>query len=555
MAGEIKIIELLIKQGAISRQQAEKAKEEAAKTDVPVERALESLGFISEEEITNARANALGVSYIDLDGYQVDYNIINLIPEVAARKHKVLPLFKIGNSLTVAMANPHDIIALDAVRQLSKAESVESVLASGNGLLKALDYYYGLENSVDEILCSLEKEEEGSINDEGGAEIQEAPIIKLVNFIIFQAAKERASDIHIEPEANMVRVRYRIDGVLRQIRQLPKKVQNLVASRIKILANMDIAENRKPQDGRIRMKVESKDLDLRVSTFPTINGENITIRLLDKSSLLLSLGRLGISGEARKDFEGLIKRPYGIILVTGPTGSGKTTTLYSALTEINSTEKNIVTIEDPVEYELPLIRQSAVNPKAGLTFANGLRSILRQDPDIIMVGEIRDRETAEIAIQAALTGHLVFSTLHTNDAVSALARLTDIGVETFLLSSSIIGILAQRLVRTLCGRCKEEFLPPKNILKDFGIKEKKMFYRAKGCQKCNESGFAGRVGIFELILVDDKIKKMIAEKKPAAEIKKEALSLGRPALKNDGLEKALKGITSLDEIIRVTEIE
>ncbi len=556
MTEESNITELLIRQKAVSASQVEKAKEEAAKTAVPIEKALERLGFISEEEIANIRATSMGVSYIDLEDYHIDSNIINLIPEEAARKYKAVPLFKTGDSLTVAMVNPHDIIALDRIRQLTEFESIESVLVTDKGLLKTLDSYYGLEGSMDEILDSLNSQKENS--EESGLAVeksQEAPVIKLVNFVIAQAAKERASDIHIEPEENTVRVRYRVDGVLRRVRELPKKTQNLVASRIKILAGMDIAESRKPQDGRIKMRLENKDLDLRVSTFPTVNGENITIRLLDKSSLLVGLDKLGFSENIKKKFENLIKRPHGIILVTGPTGSGKTTTLYSALTAINSMEKNIVTIEDPIEYELPLIRQSAVNPKAGLTFANGLRSILRQDPDVIMVGEIRDAETAEISIQAALTGHLVFSTLHTNDAASALARLIDMGVEAFLVSSSIIGILAQRLVRTLCEVCKEEYFPSGEILEGLGIKESEKFYRGKGCKKCDGSGLSGRIGVFELIVVDDKIREMVAQKQPAVAIKKQALSLGMQTLKEDGLRKARKGITSLDEVFRVTEIE
>jgi type II secretory ATPase GspE/PulE/Tfp pilus assembly ATPase PilB-like protein len=315
---------------------------------------------------------------------------------------------------------------------------------------------------------------------------------------------------------------------------------------------MDIAESRKPQDGRIRLKIENKDLDIRVSTFPTIHGENVVMRLLDKSSLLFGLKQLGFSESEFKVFDKLIRHPYGIILVTGPTGSGKTTTLYAVLSGLNTPEKNIITLEDPVEYELPGIRQTPINPKAGITFATGLRSILRQDPDIIMVGEIRDKETAEIAIQAALTGHLVLSTLHTNDAPSALTRLVDMGIEPFLISSSVIGILAQRLVRTICDKCKEKYAPPPEALKELGIKTGEEFYRGAGCPRCNQKGYIGRIGIFELLFIDEEIRKMVDAKKSADEVKRKAVELGMKVLRDDGLQKAKRGLTTIEEVLRVT---
>lgn len=550
MVEKIAVSELLLKKSVVGEGQIKKAAKEAEKAGVTLEKALDKLGIISEEEIAKLRAEELGVSYLDLEDYRVDSRIIGLVPENLARKYQAVPLFKIGGSLTVAMANPQDIIALDRIREASKAESIEPVLAAETGIQKVLDFYHKTGSLIDSILSTLKENDPGK-EPAGVERAQEAPIIQLVSAIIAQAAKKRASDIHIEPEESMVRVRYRIDGILFQEKELPKKIQNLVVSRIKILAEMDIAENRKPQDGRIRMKLENTELDLRVSTFPTVNGENLTLRLLDKSSLIIGLEKLGFEKNIESNFKKLIQRPHGIILVTGPTGSGKTTTLYSALTAINSLEKNIITIEDPVEYRLPLIRQSAVNPKAGLNFANGLRNILRQDPDIIMVGEIRDRETAGIAIQAALTGHLVFSTLHTNDAASALTRLADMGVEPFLIASSVIGILAQRLVRTLCRRCKEEYVPSQEVLKEFGIKKKKL-HQSKGCSSCNYSGFAGRIGLFELIVVDETIKEMVAEKKAAATIKKKALKLQKETLRGDGIRKVETGITTLDEVLRVT---
>jgi type IV pilus assembly protein PilB len=382
--------------------------------------------------------------------------------------------------------------------------------------------------------------------------VQETPIVKLVNIVIMLAVKERASDIHIEPEEHNLKIRYRIDGILQEKNIFPKKIQNIIISRIKVLSKMDIAESRKPQDGRIRLKIETKDLDIRVSTFPTIHGENVVMRLLDKTSLLLGLKQLGFSESEFKIFDKLIRHPYGIILVTGPTGSGKTTTLYAVLSSLNTPEKNIITLEDPVEYELPGIRQTPINPKAGITFATGLRSILRQDPDIIMVGEIRDKETAEIAIQAALTGHLVLSTLHTNDAPSALTRLVDMGIEPFLISSSVIGILAQRLVRTICDKCKQKYVPPPEAVKELGIKAGEEFYKGAGCQRCNQKGYIGRIGIFELLFIDEEIRKMVDAKKSADEVKRKAVELGMKVLRDDGLQKAKRGATTIEEVLRAT---
>jgi type II secretion system protein E len=385
-------------------------------------------------------------------------------------------------------------------------------------------------------------------------EAEQAPVVKLVNMILIQAVKDKASDIHIEPDEDKLRVRFRIDGILHEVSTPPKNLQGVVISRIKILSKMDIAESRKPQDGRMQLRMENKRLDVRVNSFPTIHGENIVMRLLDKSSVLLGLQDLGIAGKDFEELNKLIHLPYGIILVTGPTGSGKTTTLYSSLATINSMELNIITVEDPVEYELPLIRQTQVNPKAGLTFATGLRAILRQDPDVIMVGEIRDKETADIAVQASLTGHLVFSTLHTNDAPSALPRLIDMGVETFLLATSIYGILAQRLVRAICKDCKEPYQPTAELLKELGIKEKAAFYKGKGCPACKGSGYAGRMGIYELLIMSEQLRKMVVARASTDEIRAEARKEGMRTLREDGLEKAKAGITTIEEVLRVTEM-
>jgi len=543
MLSQSEIVSLLLKHGLVTQEEVDKATEEAKTTGRTTEKMLKELGFVSDEEIANVRAAALGLPYMDLSDYFIDQEVIKLVPENVAKKYKLVPLFKIGRSLTVAMADPQDIHAVDKIREVTNMDAIEPVLATEKGINNIIDSCYGISGTVEDILKHIEKEKVSG----------EATIIKLVNVIIMQAMKDRASDIHIEPEENKLRVRYRIDGVLREINSIPKSLQSAIISRIKVLSDMDIAESRKAQDGRIRIKMEAGDLDIRVSAFPTNHGENIVMRLLDKSSVLFGLKELGLDEKELKEFEKLIHRPNGIILVTGPTGSGKTTTLYAALSTINSVERNIITLEDPVEYELPMIRQTPVNPKAGITFANGLRSILRQDPDVIMVGEIRDKETADIAIQAALTGHLVLSTLHTNDAPSALTRLIDMGIEPFLISSSVIGILAQRLVRTICDKCKEKYNAPAEALKELGIEAKFESYKGKGCNKCKETGLVGRIGIYELMPMNEEIRGMVDLKKSADEIKRKALDLGiMKTLRDDGLEKAKKGITTLEEVIRVT---
>lgn len=547
------LVDLLLKEGLITEDMLKKAREETKRTGFTIEKALENLGFITLEDIVRVRAAALGLPYMDLTDYIVDTELIKLIPEAFAKKYNVVPLFKISNSLSVGMVDPQDVMAIDQIRRITKMEMVEPVLVSGKGIQRVLDICYGLAGSVGgggEFIdknkgTAVVKGEEGEVDQNA---------TQLVNSIIAQAIKDRASDIHIEPVEDTLRVRFRIDGLLREAMNIPKKLQNAVISRIKILAEIDIAENRKPQDGRIRLFIENKQLDIRVSTFPTLYGENVVMRLLDRSTVLLGLKEVGFSKDNLEIFEDLIRRPNGIILITGPTGSGKTSTLYSALTTINSIEKNIITIEDPVEYELPLIRQTQVNPKAGLTFASGLRSILRQDPDIIMVGEIRDKETVEVAIQAALTGHMVFATLHTNDAPSSIARLVDMGVEPFLISSSIIGILAQRLIRLICNKCKDKYIPADDILKNLNIKPGAEFYHGKGCAQCKGTGFMGRSGIFELLVINEEIRKMIDTNCSADEIKKKAVECRMRTLRDDGLMKAQQGITTLEEVLRLTEL-
>lgn len=552
--------QILLEKAAITKQQFDKALEESKKKGMSVGKVIVRSGMVTEEAYAQAVSEALDIPYVNLSNYIIDTETIKLIPEAMANKYKAIPIFKIGDSLTVAMADPKDIMAIDELSRKAKC-GIETALAAENSILNAINQYYKTVSSFDEVVKDINEEnrlqESGAEFDSSKlAEIAgEAPVIKLVNMIILQAVKDRASDIHIEPEENKLVIRFRIDGILHEMFSPPKHLEPALMSRIKVLSRMDIAEKRKPQDGRFDMKALNKDIDLRVSSFPTIYGENIVIRILDRGGIVLGLDKIGFSADTQKDFEKLIKHPHGIILVTGPTGSGKTTTLYSALSAIDSEEKNVITIEDPVEYHLGRIRQSQVNPKAGLNFATGLRSILRQDPDVIMVGEIRDKETAEISVQASLTGHLVLSTLHTNDAAGALSRLIDMDVEPFLISSSIIGILAQRLVRKICDKCKEEYLPSEDILEGLGIDQKRKFFRGKGCNACKNTGYRERVGIFELLIVDERIKKLIIEKASSDAIRKVAAEAGMKTLRGDGLDKVFKGITTPEEVIKATQEE
>ncbi|MFA5260791.1 MAG: GspE/PulE family protein [Candidatus Omnitrophota bacterium] len=546
------VVNLLIKEGLITEKMLEYARQEAQMSGLNIEKALIKLELVTEEDIVKVRANALGIPYMDLSDYIIDPEIIAMVPKEVCLKFSLVPLFKIGNSITVGMVDPQDIVALDQLRRICKIDNVDPVLVSERGVRRLLDTSFGIGSSIDDIVKSIDKEETQDAVVEVG---EGAPLVKLVNIVIAQAVKDLASDIHIEPEEDGMRIRLRVDGILQELKMLPKKIQNGVISRVKIMAKMDIAESRKPQDGRIRLKIENKDLDFRVSTFPTIHGENIVLRVLDKSAVLLGLKELGFLDDELQAFQKLITRPYGIVLVTGPTGSGKTSTLYSALTQINSIEKKIVTIEDPVEYELPLVRQTQINPKAGLTFATGLRSILRQDPDIIMVGEIRDRETADIAIQAALTGHLVFATVHTNDAPSTISRLLDMGIEPFLLSTSLIGILAQRLVRTICSKCKDKVEVSDALLTDFNLEGVKFIYRGKGCRECDGTGLKGRTGIFELLLITEEIRRNIESRASTDEIRKNAKKGGFKNLREAGVQLIRAGVTTPEEVLRVTLTE
>lgn len=552
--------QILLEKAVITKEHLDKAMDESKKKGMAVGKVLVRSGMVSEEKYAQAMSEVLNVAYVDLSSYIIDLETLKLIPESMAQQYKAMPIFKIGNSLTVAMADPKDIVAIDNMSRKAKCD-VEAVLSAEGPILNAIVQYYRTASSFEDVIKDIDREKKLQGDNSGFdskklAEIaEEAPVIKLVNMIIMQAVKDRASDIHVEPEEERLVIRFRIDGILHEMFSPPKHLEPAFMSRIKVLSKMDIAEKRKPQDGRFNMRAMDRDIDFRVSSFPTIYGENIVIRILDRGAILLGLDKIGFSQGIQKEFGKLIKHPHGIILVTGPTGSGKTTTLYSALSSIDSEEKNVITIEDPVEYHLGRIRQSQVNTKAGLTFASGLRSILRQDPDIIMVGEIRDKETAEISVQAALTGHLVFSTLHTNDAAGALSRLIDMGIEPFLISSSTIGILAQRLVRKICDKCKEEYSPSADILDGLGLGQKNTFFKGKGCDACKNTGYRERIGIFELLIVNDEIRKLVVDKASSDIIKKIAIETGMKTLRDDGLDKVLKGITTPEEVIKATQEE
>lgn len=500
---------------------------------------------------------------IDLNNYIVDPEIVNSIPERLARKHRMIPLFRIKDSLTIAVASSENFMAIDEARAVSGYNNIQLVKAEAGQILAAIEQYYTVSNSIEDIVNDLEKMDLDFVPQEKLDLVrlqritEEPPIIKLVNLILAQALKDNASDIHIEPEEEKVRVRLRIDGVLHTLIELTRRMELPIVPRIKVISGLDIMERRKPQDGRFRVRVEDREVDLRISTFPVAFGEKVVMRILDRSTAFLGLEKLGFSPGSCAEFESWIKKPYGIILVTGPTGSGKTSTLYAALSKLNSAEKNIVTLENPREYLLAGINQSEVNPEIGFGFAEGLRSILRQDPDIIMVGEIRDLETAEISIRAALTGHLVFSTLHTNDAPGAITRLIDMGIEPFLLSSSIIGVLAQRLVRVICPSCKEQYEPGNEVYEKMGLEKSKKitFYRGRGCLSCRQTGYKGRLGILELMKIDGPLRELMSKTRATAEIRKAAIKAGMKTLLEDGYDKVIQGITTLEEVLRVTYSE
>lgn len=515
---------------------------------------------INDEELAHALSTQLGLEYLSKLPEKIDASMVENIPIGYSKQFQFIAIGKDNGTITVATSEPLVLLALDDLRHIFKA-AIKIKLAGAQRVLNTINQTY---SETAKIGSDLEDKalEHGETEQEIFIDIVEstddAPIIKFVNGLLFRAVKERASDIHIEPMEKEIVVRFRIDGVLYEITRPPKAAQAAITSRIKIMGSLNIAEKRLPQDGRIRIKSAGKDIDIRLSTLPTSHGERIVMRLLDRSAVLLEMDQLGFLKYQFNVFEHLIEQPHGILLVTGPTGSGKTTTLYSALSNINTPDKNIITIEDPVEYQLSGIGQIPVNRKIDMTFSNGLRAILRQDPDVIMIGEIRDVETAEIAIQASLTGHLVFSTVHTNDAASTVTRLIDMGVEPFLVASSVIGILAQRLVRLVCTHCREAYTPSDEELHNIGLNRsavKGPFYHAVGCPRCMNKGYSGRKGIYELLPLDQELQSMILRNAEANDIKRAGLTKGMATLRMDGVEKIKRGWTTVEEVLRVTQDE
>lgn len=548
-------IQFVARGGFISVEQADRVREESSRSRESIVQVMRRLQLVPENVLLEQLSDFHGVPYLELEGFLVDHSCLELLPVDVVRSHHVVPLFVSNQNLSLGISDPTNTLAIDAVRSLTHLE-VDPVLCSEEALEKAILQYYGETAKPGEHRTTpAQSEPEWMLQKTGGDET--APIISIVNAILDEAIKNRASDIHLEPQEKVLRIRFRVDGVLRDIPAPPKSMQNAITSRVKVMSNLDISETRLPQDGRFERQMNGqRRVDVRVSTFPTIYGENVVLRLLDHGEVLRKLEELGLSADNRKVLDSVIRLPHGILLVTGPTGSGKTTTLYSILQILNKPEVHIVTVEDPVEYQLPGIRQCQVNSKIGLTFSAGLRSILRQDPDIILVGEIRDKETAEIAIHSALTGHLVLSTLHTNDAASAPTRLIDMGVEPFLIASSLVGVLAQRLVRLLCLECREKYQLPPDQLEAMGFhSETGSLYRGKGCRSCQMSGYTGRSGIFELMTVSDDIREHILKKSPSHTLKNMTQEKGMPTLREDGFHKVIRGETSLEEVLRATELD
>jgi len=543
--------ERLVEAGHITRAQLEVALREQRRTGDLLGKVLINLGFVTEEGIETSLAQEAGSIRRRLEFLDLDPAVVRLVPEEIARRYTLLPVGMEDGVLQVAMADTFDVVAIGAVEHATSLP-VDVVSAARREIEIALDRYFqrevSLEEVTEEVLSYIARDQEAV--EQGTV----TPLIRLVDQLLHSAIDSRATDIHVEPEARVLRVRYRNDGLLRQVAVLPAQISRGVVARLKILADLNIAECRLPQDGRISIPIAGRNVDLRVSTLPTIYGENVVIRILDQSGVVLSLDQLGLSPDHMRVFEELIARPNGILLVTGPTGSGKTTTLYTALNALNSMERSIATLEDPVEYRLPIVRQTQVNPTVGMTFGAGLRAVLRQDPDVILVGEMRDQETAELAVRAALTGHAVFSSLHTNDAAGALPRIIDMGIAPYLVASSVNGVIAQRLVRLTCNHCKEPYEMRREELAPFGLEDAAgfTFYRGVGCDACHGSGYRGRAAIFELLVVDDGIRALVHEQASSAQIRKAAEEAGMAVMRQDGMQKALVGMTTLEEVFRVT---
>ncbi len=550
-----KIASRLLEANIITTEHLAKAQEYQKREGGSLGMALIRIGAVDDTQYANFLGKIYNLPVVDLEAVDVHLECIDLVPSDVATKFQVLPLQRQGRVLTVAMANPSNIFAIDDIKFITGLD-VQPVVCSELAIKKAIDKYYATADSLASIMQGLEEDieivEEQAEEDAAQTESQNAPVVKLVNTLLAEAVKIGASDIHIEPYEKNVRVRYRVDGVLQEVMEPPLKLKNAIISRLKIMSELDIAERRIPQDGRIKIKIGNKKIDLRVSTLPTIFGEKVVMRILDKSNLNIDLAKFGMEPKAEQDVLKAIACPYGMVLVTGPTGSGKTTTLYSCLQRLNVTELNIMTAEDPVEYNIDGINQVQVREEVGLTFAAALKAFLRQDPNIVMVGEIRDLETGSIATKAALTGHLVLSTLHTNDAPSTVNRMIDMGIEPFLVASSTVVIMAQRLVRRICENCKTEDKVPPEALADVGLPPETKVYKGRGCERCNGTGYSGRQGLYEVMPITPEIREMILDRCSAAELQKKAVELGMLTLRQDGLIKIEKGITTIEEVLRET---
>ena len=557
--------EILVRQGVISNNQLAEAQQMARASGIKIGDALVRLGYATSEEVMRAIAQQFGYDYVDLSEVAIPPSVIELVPESVARENAILPMDERDGALKVIVSDPEDFETLDKLRFILNRQ-VEVALAPRESIVDAINRHYGLTEgeSADSMLQEFtdtaidftETEETAATPDEQVDE-NSAPVVRLVHLIISEAVQLRASDIHIEPFEDRVRIRYRIDGVLQERDSPPRRLLGAILSRIKILSRIDIAERRRPQDGRIKATIGDKELDFRVSVLPSSHGQTVVMRVLDKDSIRVGVRQLGLSETDFRTFQNLIRRPNGIILVTGPTGSGKTTTLYAALNDLNRPDRKIITAEDPVEYYLPGINQVEVKHSIGLDFARIIRSMLRQAPNVILVGEMRDSETAEMGIQASLTGHLVFSTLHTNDAPGAVTRMVDMGVPAYLVASSVVAILAQRLVRVICPKCKQPFRPTEAMLEAAGITPEMAagatFMKGKGCSNCSKSGYRGRLGIFELMLMSSKIRELTYQGASTQELRKSAIGQGMHTLYQDGINKVLRGITTLDEVFRVAK--
>ncbi|MGO1652146.1 GspE/PulE family protein [Senegalia sp. (in: firmicutes)] len=552
-----KLGNLLISGNKISQKQLEEALKTQRATGNKLGEELVDKGYLTEEDIIEVLEFQMGIPHVDLEKYFIDPDVVNLVSETLARKYILIPIKKNRGSLTVAMADPLNLFAIDDVK-IATGLDVTPVISIRKDILDSIEQYFGkksAEKAIEDLKDQYNIELDSNLDDELLNEINNAPVVRLVNSFIKQAISAKASDIHIEPYEDRIRIRFRIDATLQEIMSPSKNTHSAITTRIKIISKMDIAERRLPQDGRVEMNIDGRSIDLRVSSLPTVYGEKIVIRILDRTSTIMTKKSLGFTENNLKRFNNLLSYPNGILLVTGPTGSGKTTTLYAALQELNSIGKNIITLEDPVEYRLDGINQVQINPKSGLTFSSGLRSILRQDPDIIMVGEIRDEETARLAIRAAITGHLVISTMHTNDAASTVSRLVDMGIEPYLVASSVMGVVAQRLVRKICDSCKTEYISEKKEEDILNIYEPIKLYKGKGCSKCYNTGYKGRTSIHEVLEVDKNMRQNINNNNSIDDLKELAKANGMISLYENNKDLVVKGITSINELLKVSYIK